>query len=89
VQPVGETNGVRMDVGLTRPPVAQALAEIDRRQQFDKEADSLVVSWVNHSNGDVVHQFPNEQQLRIRAYWREQDRQAKMDRQAKSDDIVA
>ncbi len=90
VQPVGEIAAVRLDVGQMSQRVVNALTSVDRQQDFDKSANSVVVSWVDHDTGDVVHQFPSEQQLQIRAYWREKMRQAETDRAGgqPSEDII-
>lgn len=90
VQPVGETEAVRLDVGQINQRIVDALTAVDRKQDFDKSANSVVVSWVDEESGDVVRQFPTEQQLQIRAYWRETLRQVDADRAAgkPSDDII-
>lgn len=90
VQPVGEIPAVRLDVGQMSQRIVDALASVDRQQAFDKDANSVVVSWVDQNTGDVVRQFPSEQQLQVRAYWREKERQPEADAAAgqSSEDII-
>lgn len=90
VQPVGESSAVEFDVSRSRQRLAEALTQVERQQTFDKDAGDVVVSWVDHDTGDVVHQFPTEQMLQLRAYWRDKLRETDQARSAgaRSADIL-
>ncbi|WP_342361525.1 flagellar protein FlaG [Terrarubrum flagellatum] len=89
VQPVGEDAAVRLNVPDNHQRIAEALSAVDRHMSFDHEANEVVVTWVEGESGDVVHQFPTEQALKLRAYWREQAAAEAAAHQAgKSGDII-
>lgn len=82
VQPVGESAAVEFDVSQSRQRLAAALAEVERQQSFDQDTGDVVVSWIENDSGDVVHQFPTEQMLQARAYWREKQLETDRERAA-------
>lgn len=76
VQPVGEAPAVRLDIPGNADRLSAAFELVDREQSFDQDANRVVVTWVDQGSGEVVRQFPTEHALKMRAYAREQLRDA-------------
>ena len=79
VQQASKTEPVRL--GLTpgfekRASVEQAFSALQRNVEIDAASHQVVVQKVDTETRKVVHQFPDEKLLRIRAHLREVEKRA-------------
>jgi len=61
---------------------------LTRQIEFDHDSAELVYKFVDRNTDDVVAQVPDEAQRRLRAYFREMERQKEASRQQHTDRTV-